>query len=452
MFKYLKIAFRNVILNKRRTLFIITAVAIGTIIMLLTLSLSSGVRDNMIKNSLATFTGHVNIYGIQNIRGRTLEVLNDFDNIVSILEEEIGDSIDTMRYQISISGDVYHPEKNIKSKQADLIGIDIDKEELYKETAILIDGELDSIQLNNYAIVQESTANRYKLNIGDEFQFMGMVNTEEFGIVYNTIDLTVGAITQDVKESQISDIRVSNETARIFSMNDELDFSLIRIYIDDKNKANELKLQIEESLKNREYTVEESNSFSNMRMFGRMGRGRRGFSGGYFGRSDEITNSIRITTWNSETAYLEQMITTLERISSFLNIVLMAIILVGITNTLIMSIRERTYEVGTLRAIGMRRSSVLLMFLLEGVILGIGGLILGTIAGGGISSMLMFNGIYLGPSNLSVYLINNTLFLKLTFEMILMVAGATLLISGLASLQPSYMASRLSPVIAMEKE
>jgi ABC-type lipoprotein release transport system permease subunit len=46
-------------------------------------------------------------------------------------------------------------------------------------------------------------------------------------------------------------------------------------------------------------------------------------------------------------------------------LILFFIILIGVVNTLRMTIRERTREIGTVRAIGMQRSQVLHMFLLE---------------------------------------------------------------------------------------
>jgi ABC-type lipoprotein release transport system permease subunit len=46
-------------------------------------------------------------------------------------------------------------------------------------------------------------------------------------------------------------------------------------------------------------------------------------------------------------------------------LILFFIILIGVVNTLRMTIRERTREIGTVRAIGMQRSQVLSMFLLE---------------------------------------------------------------------------------------
>ncbi len=61
-------------------------------------------------------------------------------------------------------------------------------------------------------------------------------------------------------------------------------------------------------------------------------------------------------------------------------LILFFIILIGVVNTLRMTIRERTREIGAVRAIGMQRSQVLGMFLLETVFLAFFASIAGTIA------------------------------------------------------------------------
>ncbi len=60
-------------------------------------------------------------------------------------------------------------------------------------------------------------------------------------------------------------------------------------------------------------------------------------------------------------------------ITGVLTFVLLVIIAVGIMNTLWIAIRERTREIGTLRAIGMQRARVLVMFLTEALMLSLAG-------------------------------------------------------------------------------
>jgi ABC-type lipoprotein release transport system permease subunit len=61
-------------------------------------------------------------------------------------------------------------------------------------------------------------------------------------------------------------------------------------------------------------------------------------------------------------------------------LILFFIILIGVVNTLRMTIRERTREIGTVRAIGMQRSQVLNMFLLETLFLAFFASVVGAIA------------------------------------------------------------------------
>lgn len=455
MLTYIKIALRNVLINKRRSLFTIISVAVGTIIMILTFAFSNGVRENMVKNSLAMFTGHINVYGIQTIRGRKLNAIDDVVKVNKLLVEGLSNTEYTIMYKTLFSGDVYDPSKQIKSKKAELIGINIDDDERFKNTAITLTGELESIKKKEYAIIEDSAAKRYSLDVGDVFQFKGMVNTEEYGVVYNTIDLTVGAVIRTLDPTAIvSKVRISNETGRFFSMNKDLEYSLMNIYIDDKDKATFVKDKLTKLFKSSGYENIIETADNNM---GGINFGREGFGPGEgFGRhsrdSEDISNNLRITTWNEETKYLEKMIENLNMISTFLNIVLLALILVGISNTLVVSVRERTYEIGTVRAIGMKRRSVMVMFIIEGIILGVIGIITGIVMGVAIALPLAIYGVYIGPSTLSMYLLKDSLYLSLDINMILLVTAVVTGISAVASIYPSYRASKLSPAVAMEKE
>jgi ABC-type lipoprotein release transport system permease subunit len=71
-------------------------------------------------------------------------------------------------------------------------------------------------------------------------------------------------------------------------------------------------------------------------------------------------------------------------VGGILHAVLGTIAALGILNTALMSVFERTREIGTIRAIGSRRSRVVSLFLLEGLFLGITGAVLGGLLGAGL--------------------------------------------------------------------
>jgi putative ABC transport system permease protein len=65
------------------------------------------------------------------------------------------------------------------------------------------------------------------------------------------------------------------------------------------------------------------------------------------------------------------------------------IALVGIVNTLLLSVFERTHEIGLLRAVGMKRRQVRVMIRSEAVILSLFGAIIGVIVGTGLGVALV---------------------------------------------------------------
>jgi len=126
---------------------------------------------------------------------------------------------------------------------------------------------------------------------------------------------------------------------------------------------------------------------------------------------------------------------------------------VGITNTMFVSIMERTREIGILKAIGYRARNILTMFLAEASLTGIVGGILGTITGsllsfllsGGFSSIGMRAPMMGRPSSSGFTpVISPDL---ITFSLLFPIG-----ISILAGLYPAWRASRLNIVLALKYE
>lgn len=115
----------------------------------------------------------------------------------------------------------------------------------------------------------------------------------------------------------------------------------------------------------------------------------------------------------------------------------------NIISTLLMIALEKTNATGILRTLGTPRKSIMTIFLLQGLFIGIGGIV----AGNGLAALLMFlqeewNLITL-PS--SVYFVSKVPLL-FSSETFLLVSAITLPIVLLTSLIPSFIASRRSPL------
>jgi putative ABC transport system permease protein len=123
-------------------------------------------------------------------------------------------------------------------------------------------------------------------------------------------------------------------------------------------------------------------------------------------------------------------------------------VVIGILNTLAIAVRERTKEIGTLRAIGMQRRKVLWLFVLETALLGFLGTAAGALAAAGIALALNAAGIVL-PTAVQVFLAMEELNVLLDPAAIAVNVLAITAVTVIASVFPALRAARLRPVTAM---
>lgn len=119
----------------------------------------------------------------------------------------------------------------------------------------------------------------------------------------------------------------------------------------------------------------------------------------------------------------------------------------GIVNTLLMSVQERTKEIGLMKAMGMSRSKIFLLFSIEAVLLGFWGSLLGVVAAGSIGQIanrVASNSFLkdLPGFSLTAFPILSTL----------MVMGLIMLIAFLAGTLPARRAAKLDPIDALRYE
>ena len=106
---------------------------------------------------------------------------------------------------------------------------------------------------------------------------------------------------------------------------------------------------------------------------------------------------LEIKTWEDLSDFYQKTRELFARMFFVLRIVIAIIVILSIFNTMNMAVLERTNEIGTIMALGTRRSGVLRLFLYEGAALGgIGGLI-GVVIGTGLTALVHRVGIPMPP-------------------------------------------------------
>lgn len=120
---------------------------------------------------------------------------------------------------------------------------------------------------------------------------------------------------------------------------------------------------------------------------------------------------------------------------------------IGIVNTLLMAVLERTQEIGLLKALGMRRRGITFIYLVEAASIGYWGGVIGVV-------LAMLAGVAANP------ILNRTLFqgigtahiLRYPLPYMLAIIGGAVIIGLLAGTLPALRAGRLDPIEALRRE
>jgi ABC-type lipoprotein release transport system permease subunit len=157
----------------------------------------------------------------------------------------------------------------------------------------------------------------------------------------------------------------------------------------------------------------------------------------------------QIKTWSE----LNEILVLMEEFANaylmILNLIVMGVTATVIVNTLVMSVFERTREIGILTAIGMKGRQIIALFLAEASMLALGGLVFGLLLGWGISAYFGSVGIYFGDLGLSGFYLGDRIYTYLTTQDMVNLTIMALIITILASLYPARLASRMEPVEAL---
>ncbi|MBI5494175.1 MAG: ABC transporter permease [Deltaproteobacteria bacterium] len=149
--------------------------------------------------------------------------------------------------------------------------------------------------------------------------------------------------------------------------------------------------------------------------------------------------------WYESASFVKDMIAIQNAISMVVSGIFLVVALLGVANTMLMSVLERTREVGTMLSVGMRRRRVRLLFLVEAGLLAL----VGAVSGAGVAVGLVLHWRRAGldfhvPLGFDVHL-----FPRLTTVAIVATVMVTCLGALLSALWPAWKASRLRPVEAL---
>ena len=127
----------------------------------------------------------------------------------------------------------------------------------------------------------------------------------------------------------------------------------------------------------------------------------------------------------------------------------MLIVAVGILNSVLMSVLERTREFGVLKAIGTRPSGILKLIITETLLMSSIGIVVGAVIGTGINYALSIHGIKLSNAYEIGGIMMDTLKSEVNATTIVDPAILVFFTALVVSLYPAFKAARTDPAKAM---
>lgn len=438
-----QVALRNLLQAKRRTALLGLAIALVTGMLVLLGSMSRGINDSLVQAATTLSAGHVNVAGFYKpTAGTALPILTKVDALEADLAS-IGADVAYIVERHRGWGKLVSETGAVQVGLTGIIPVDearfFDRLQLAPESEY-VEGGRDAIVGDARRLSEPDTivvfvghARRLGVRVGDVIT----ITTETASGQTNTADVRIVAVARDLGFLSSFAVFVPKQVILdLYRLNEDTTGALW-VYLDDISRSEEVMATFRQGLAERGYDIRDHEAQPFFFKFDAVMS------------EDWVGQQIDVTTWRDEVSFLTWIITGFDVVSGLLVGVLVVIIAVGIANAMWNAVRERTREIGTLRAIGMSRGGVLRLFLAEALLLGAGATSLGALVGALIAWTIDSAGIAIPNEAVRAILLSDTLHLVVAPRPLVVAVVVLTLITGLASLWPAIHAARLRPVQAL---
>ena len=306
----------------------------------------------------------------------------------------------TVAPRLAFSGLISHGEATI-SFVAD--GVDPEKEELLSRTLLISKGEGLSSRDPQGIIIGDGLAANLGVTVGDRVVLLA--NTASGGI--NAVEAHVrGLFSTVTKTYDDSALRLPLPVAR----------QLLRV-----NGAHRWLVLLDDTAHTESLVAE-----LRQRLTG---------------------TKLEVVAWHQLADFYNKTVALFSKQVGVMKLIIAIIIVLSISNTLMMSVMERTGEIGTSMALGYSRQAILRLFVSEAALLGLFGGLLGILVGVGLAHLISTIGIPMPPPPGMARGFTGEIHVtwRLTLDALGLAFGTTLL----ASVYPAWKASRMEIVDAL---
>jgi ABC-type lipoprotein release transport system permease subunit len=314
-------------------------------------------------------------------------------------------------------------------------GIDIREEPGFKSVIEIVSGNIEDLAKPNTILIFENQAKKLDAKVG----YAVTMSAPTTRGTNNTADVRIVAIARDLGLLSGFNVYIPAGTLRSLYQEkaDATGALMLHLRADKISKSVEIVARLRKDLEVAGYRIMDADPHPFFMKFDKVTR------------EDWTGQKLDVTSWEDELSFFNWTLTALHFLSATVLGILFVIIVIGIMNTMWIAIRERTREIGTLRAIGMQREQVVRQFLLEALMLGA----MATVVGAGLGAAM---GAAINQAQIPVpiagqiFLLSNHFFIALHLAALGLAVVSITFVTGLAALYPSLRAAELQPVSAMQ--
>ena len=453
----LRIAFRNLNRQKKRSFLLGGAIAFGLLIVTLVNGAAGGFQRNIADNFSHLFGGQVFIQGLERTAsGKRVSVIHDDAALIaSIKDAKV--PVERLTRSSAFLGTLMLGDRKVTQQ---VVGLEWSGDNLLRDRLTLLEGSFASMNNPKGIIISRKIADKLGAHLGDTLIVQLRTVTDQA----NVGDFQVAAISHDPGLSDSLSAYGSLPYVNTLVNIGPAEYQALGILLGgrgagaaagrgtDADAARIYKaLSTRVAVMDRAAKTSATDPMAAMLKNHEQNPGAAMFSSLIKQAGDTPWQGVKYRLYTIDDllsqAQLPQMVGAINGIAFIVLLVLLVIIVVGITNTFRMIIADRTREIGTMRALGMKRRVVRNLFLAEAFFLFLGGALAGLGGAGLIMGVLRLMNFGTGMFALMLQQGRMSFVLPAgqTIVQLFLVAGLTLL----AALFPARAAARLSPARAL---
>ncbi|MBP7433933.1 ABC transporter permease [bacterium] len=402
----LKMAIRNILRNKRRSFVAAAAISIGLTALIFVDGLMEGMTVNMVKAATSTFMGEAQIHydGFTDTM-EVEKVITDPETLLKQLENE--PEIKSFAPRVKTLGMVTSAA-NVQSLL--LVGIDPQKEkELSKMDEALIEGEYISDSSEKGIMIGQGLADILEVTVGDR-------------LVITLAQAHTGEMAQEMMRVKGIFKLGTREFDRSMAF---IPIERARVMLGLEGAVHEIAVNFKDHKKTWEKNLPIWTKYSN--------------------------NGNKFENWMLLMPEMDAMLSMSAYSKYIVGFILFLLVAGVIINTLFMSIYERMFEFGVMRAIGAKPVYTGTLVVFESAVLAVVSTILGIISALLLNLIFSKVGIdYTGTEFMSVAM-TEFVYPVMTVEQYTSFPVSLIIFTMIVSIYPAWYAAKIKPAVAMKK-